>query len=308
MTVRIGVHNHNPSLFFLSRLEHVLDDIGEPVELYFYADPARTCDLLAEGAVDIGGTGSVPPLAGQAAGLPIVYAAVSAPRPGRAALLVAPDGPVRSVADLRDRPVALVAGSWQTHFLAALLDRHGLSYQDIEPRPAGPEAREWLRTGEVAAWVAQGADLVEAEGGLRTLSGTLGVVADRSVFTTRRDFAEGRPEAVAAVARGLRQADAWARANLREAAHLTVEAVGGSVDSWEMALARLPWRLEPVTPVFVAEQQEAADVLYAGRVLADRVRVRAAVVPSLEPYVGAALAGDPVPAAAARPPRLRSAV
>ncbi|WP_405140609.1 ABC transporter substrate-binding protein [Sphaerisporangium sp. NBC_01403] len=300
MTIRIGVHNGNPSLFFLSRLDHVLDTFEEPLELYFYADGTRTGELLAEGAIDFGGTGSTPPLTAQAAGLPIVYVAASAPRPGHGALLVAtPDpeetaprsSPVRSIADLAGRPVAFGVGSWQTHFLAKLLAGAGLSYQDIEPRAVGREAVRWLRTGEIAAWVAQGADLVKAEtsGKTVTLAGTAGVISNRSVFFTRRDFAETRPGAVAAFVRALQQADDWARANPREAAHLMVEAVGGSVDAWEIALARLPWRLEPAGAEFLAEQQEAADILYAADYLRRPVDISNATTPDLEPVVSTAL-------------------
>ncbi|WP_424535470.1 ABC transporter substrate-binding protein [Sphaerisporangium viridialbum] len=330
MTIRIGVHNGNPSLFFLSRLDHVLDTFEEPLELYFYADGTRTGELLAEGAIDFGGTGSTPPLTAQAAGLPIVYVAASAPRPGHGALLVAtPDpeetaprsGPVRSIADLAGRPVAFGVGSWQTHFLAKLLAEAGLSYQDIEPRAVGREAVRWLRTGEIAAWVAQGADLVKAEtsGKTVTLAGTAGVISNRSVFFTRRDFAETRPGAVAAFVRALQQADDWARANPREAAHLMVEAVGGSVDAWEIALARLPWRLEPAGAEFLAEQQEAADILYAANYLRRPVDISDATAPDLEPLVAAALATpeprkreptrpDPLRIGTARPHLTKAAV
>ncbi|MFC4590909.1 ABC transporter substrate-binding protein [Sphaerisporangium corydalis] len=302
MTIRIGVHNDSPSLFFLSRLDHLLDGFEEPLELYFYADGTRTGDLLAEGAIDFGGTGSTAPLVARAAGLPVVHVAASAPRPGHGALLVAAPGtpgpahPVRTVADLEGRPVAFGAGTWHTHFMAKLLAGAGLSYQDVEPRAAGREAVKWLRSGEIAAWVAQGADLVKAESSerVRVLARTAGVVSDRSLFLARRDFAESRPDAVAAVVGALRQADDWARANPREAAHLTVEAVGGSVDAWETALARLPWRLEPAGPELAAEQQEAADLLYAASVLRRPVDVSESFLPTLTPLITATLT-DPLP-------------
>ncbi|MCW2876609.1 MAG: sulfonate transporter substrate-binding protein [Sphaerisporangium sp.] len=214
MNIRIGVHNNNPSLFFLSRLDHVLDTFDEPLELYFYADGTRTGDLLAEGAIDFGGTGSSPPLTAQAAGLPIVYAAASAPLPDDGGFVTGTGG----------------------------------------PRDAVPQA-----------------------------------APARSVFFTRRDFAESRPDAVAALVRALKQADDWAKVNLREAAHLIEEAVGGSVDAWETTLARLPWRLEPVGAEFIAEQQEAADVLYAANVLQRPIDVSQAVVPGLELVVAEVL-------------------
>jgi sulfonate transport system substrate-binding protein len=256
-----------------------------------YADGTRTGRLLADGVIDFGGTGSTPPLTAQALRLPIAYAAASAPRPGHGALLAAEGGFVTSPADLKGRPVALAVGSWQTHFVAKLLAAAGLSYQDIEPRPAGPEAGEWLRSGEVAAWVAQGADLVDAErsGETVTLSGTAGVVPDRSVFFTRRDFAEDSPHTVASIVRALHEADDWARLNPRAAAVLTAEAAGGSADSWEIALRRLPWRLEPISAGFLAEQQEAADTLADAGFLPDRIDVSAASVAALDGAVAAVL-------------------
>ncbi|MEV6982242.1 ABC transporter substrate-binding protein [Sphaerisporangium sp. NPDC051017] len=307
MTIRIGVHNGNPSLFFLARLEHVLDTFDEPLELYFYGDGTRTARLLAEGTIDIGGTGSTPPLTAQADGLPLVYVAASAPRPGHGALVTAapgPDGGIGAVADLRGKAVAFAEGSWHTHFLAELLDGAGLAYQDIEPRAPGPKTAELVRKGEIAAWVAQGADLVKAEASpdLAVLVGTTGVVPDRSVFFTRPDFAATRPRAVAALVGALRRADEWARDNPREAAHLAEEAVGGSVDAWEVALGRLPWRLEPVTSRFLDEQQEAADLLYAQKLLRRPIDVCEAADPDLAPVVTEALA---VPAPRGEAPTTR---
>lgn len=287
MAIRVGVHVDNPSLFFLSHLDHLL----EGIEIHRYSDAGRTGELLAEGVIDLGGTGSTLPLAAQAARLPIAYVATSAPRHGHGALLVARNGPVMTVTDLLNQPVSLRVGSWQTHFLAKVLADAGLSYQDIEPRPSASEARLWLRDGVVAGWVAEGADLVEAEraGHFLRLSGTAGVVADRSVLFTRRSLAESAPGELARVVLALREADRWAAEHPVEAAKLVVEAVGGSIDSWTTALRRLPWRLEPVTETFTAEQQDAAGVLYDAGFLTGHVDVRAAVVPSLNQVVSALL-------------------
>ncbi|SDG30483.1 sulfonate transport system substrate-binding protein [Sinosporangium album] len=292
MTIRIGVHANNPFLFLLSHLDHLLQGQDEPIEVYRYTDGTRTGDLLAEGAFDIGGTGSTPPLSAQAAGLPVVYVAASAPRPGHGALLVAKDGPVVTVADLAGQPVSFAVGSWHTHFLAKLLSGAGLSYQDIEPRPAASEAGLWLRDGAIAGWVVQGAELVEAErsGRFARLAGTAGVIADRSVFFTSREVAERRPEAIATVAKALREAAAWAGANPREAAALTASERGGSIDAWETALKRLPWTLEPVTSELLAEQQEGADLLADVGFLRRAIDVRTATAPVLNTLVSSVLA------------------
>lgn len=297
MTVTIGVHNANPSLYHLSRLgilEELLAPLGESVS-WLPVGGTSTGDALADGAIDFGGTGSTPPLSAQAAGHDLVYAAVSAPRPGHGALLVAAEGPVTEVADLKGGTVVLAVGSWQTHFSAKALAGAGLSYRDItaeRPQPGQDNAAR-LRSGEITAWVAQGAELAAARraGGVRTLLEAGEVITDRSVFFTRRDFAEQRPDLVAVITAALQRADDWAAGHLAEAAAIAAADQGGSVEDWREALAVLPWRLEPVSDAFVAEQQEAADILADGGYLPRRITVADAQATALAPAVRAALEG-----------------
>ncbi|MFF0445323.1 ABC transporter substrate-binding protein [Streptomyces sp. NPDC004609] len=268
MTVTIGVHANNPTLYYLSRLDYAqeaLAPLGEDVVWHHYTNGVRTGALLSEGAFDFGGTGSTPPVSAQSEGHDIVYTAVSAPRPGHGALLVAEDGPVREVADLKGGTVHLGIGSWQTHLLAKALRRAGLSYAaDITPAPGGPDSARLLRDGSITAWIAQGAELAAARrtGGVRTLLESGDVITDRSVFFARRDFAERRPEVVAALVTALQRADDWAAAHPAEAARIAAGDIGGTVEDWETALRALPWRVEAVSGAFLAEQQEAADILH----------------------------------------------
>ncbi|MEV6162786.1 ABC transporter substrate-binding protein [Streptomyces sp. NPDC052052] len=271
MTITIGVHSSNPSLYHLYHLSRLglaqeeLAPLGERVVFHPYANGVRTGELLSQGVIDFGGTGSTPPITAQAAGHDIVYTAVSAPRPEHGALLVPEDSPVRSVADLQGATVHLAIGSWQTHLIAKALDDAGLSYAtDITAVPGNDDSEKLLRTGAVDAWIAQGAQLAAARrtGGLRTLVRTGDVITDRSVFFARRDLAESRPEVIDALTRALQRADDWAAAHPRQAAEIAAADLGGSADDWEIALRTLPWRIEPVTDAFLAEQQEAADIFH----------------------------------------------
>ncbi|MEE4495459.1 ABC transporter substrate-binding protein [Streptomyces sp. BE230] len=271
MTLTIGVHSSNPSLYHLYHLSRLgfaqeeLAPLGESVVFHPYTNGVRTGEFLTRGVIDFGGTGSTPPVTAQAAGHDIVYTAVSAPRPEHGALLVPEDSPVRSVADLKGSTVHLAIGSWQTHLIAKALDDAGLSYaDDITAVRSNADSEQLLRIGEIAAWVAQGAELAAARrtGGLRTLVRTGDVISDRSVFFTRRDLAESRPEVVEALTRALKRADEWAAAHPRQVAEIAAADLGGSADDWETALASLPWTIEPVTDAFIAEQQEAADIFH----------------------------------------------
>ncbi|MEV5261557.1 ABC transporter substrate-binding protein [Streptomyces anulatus] len=271
MTITIGVHASNPSLYHLYHLtrhgfaQQELEPLGESVAFHPYSNGVRTGELLSRGVIDFGGTGSTPPVTAQAAGHDLVYTAVSAPRPEHGALLVPEDSPLRTAADLKGRTVHLAIGSWQTHLIAKALDDAGLSYaDDITAERSTGNSEQLLRTGAVAAWVAQGPQLAAARrtGGLRTLIRTGDVITDRSVFFTRRDLAEQRPEIIDALTRALRRADDWAAAHPRDAARIASADLGGTVEDWEIALSALPWRIEEVGDAFLAEQQEAADIFH----------------------------------------------
>ncbi|MFF8503008.1 ABC transporter substrate-binding protein [Streptomyces anulatus] len=271
MTITIGVHASNPSLYHLYHLtrhgfaQQELEPLGESVAFHPYSNGVRTGELLSRGVIDFGGTGSTPPVTAQAAGHDLVYTAVSAPRPEHGALLVPEDSPLRTAADLKGRTVHLAIGSWQTHLIAKALDDAGLSYaDDITAERSTEDSEQLLRTGAVAAWVAQGPQLAAARrtGGLRTLIRTGDVITDRSVFFTRRALAEQRPEIIDALTRALRRADGWAAAHPRDAARIASADLGGTVEDWESALTALPWRIEEVGDAFLAEQQEAADIFH----------------------------------------------
>ncbi|MFB7909318.1 ABC transporter substrate-binding protein [Kitasatospora sp. NPDC001309] len=300
MTVTLGVHASNPTLYYLARLPYLdeeLAPLGESGAFHHYTDGTRTGELLADGTIDFGGTGSTPPITAQAAGHDLVYAVVSAPRPDHGALLVLDGGPVRTVADLKGGTVVLGVGSWQTHLLAKALDAHGLSYgEDVTPaRPvAGEDQARRLREGEIAGWIAQGAELAAARrsGEFRALVRTGDVITDRSVFFTRRDFATDRPEVVAAITTALRRADAWAAAHPAEAAAIAARELGGTVADWRAALVALPWQLEPATDAFVAEQQEAADIFHRVGFIDRALTVADAQLSALEAPVAAALGKD----------------
>jgi sulfonate transport system substrate-binding protein len=284
-TVTVGVHPSNTSLFVLRRngiLEELLDDRGATVRWVDYEDGRRTAELLGAGEIDFGGTGNTPPLQAQADGLDVVYVAVSEPRPAHGVLVVHADSPIRTVADLRGRRVALAEGSYQTTLLAFALDQVGLGYDDVVrvPAPQG-EGRRLFEAREVDAWVGGDPELAEAQraGDLRELVDTAAVHSNRSVWFARRAFAEGRPELLDAVVTALQQSDAWIEAHAREAAQVFARDVPGSpsVDSWEAALRRRPWGPRPVSEDFVAEQQRAADLLARHGILSRQIVVADAV-------------------------------
>ncbi|MEV4183840.1 aliphatic sulfonate ABC transporter substrate-binding protein [Streptosporangium canum] len=295
MSVRVGYFPHNNSLWVLRHrgiLERAIPDV-EWVDLRTLPAgdrpaptdglPSLHGDHLFDGGYDFIGTGSTPPVTAQGKGHDVVYVAVSGSRHENGRLVVLEDSPITSLEDLKGKRVALGHGSWQTTLLLFALDKVGLGWKDIVPVDAGTDAGALLLNGEVDAWVGSYPSLskVEEQTSVRELVATDGLFSHRSLWFTRRDFAESQPEQLAAIVAALQESDAWIQENYREAAELFAADDGGDVDHWENALRKRPFGLYPVTEEFVAEQQRAADLFHAGGLIDRKITVADAVDPEI---------------------------
>ncbi|HEY6761595.1 MAG TPA: ABC transporter substrate-binding protein [Baekduia sp.] len=293
-TIKIGVHANNPALFLLSHLDlaqRALAPLGVEVEWHRYTGGTETGRKLVDGVIDVGGTGATPPIVDQANGLPVVYLAHSDPRPAHGTLLVAPGSDVASVADLRGRRVALGIGSWQTLLLAVALDRAGVAFDEVEAVESGPDSLEQLQAGELGAWIGQGPQHVRAveSGAAVELVPASDLIANPSLWYTRRDVAERRGAELGAIAGALEDAGLWAAAHPGAAAELFAEHEGGAPEAWEAFVRRIPWTVNPIGAAFVAEQQAGADVLARVGFLPRPVTIAEATVAELASYVEAGL-------------------
>ncbi|GAA4584710.1 sulfonate ABC transporter substrate-binding protein [Planotetraspora phitsanulokensis] len=304
MSVRVGYFPNNNSLWVLRHrgiLERSLPDV-EWVDLRSLPQgerpdateglPTVHGDHLFDGGYDFIGTGSTPPVTAQGKGHDIVYVAISGSRHENGRLVVHEDSPISSLEDLKGKRVALGHGSWQTTLLLFALDRAGLTWKDIEPVDAYTDAAQLFLDREVDAWVGSYPALtrVEQEAATRELVATDGLFSHRSLWFTRRDFAEGHPEELAAIVGALQESDAWIQQNYRAAAELFAADDGGNVDAWEHALRNRPFGLQPVTDDFVAEQQRAADLFHASGLIDRKITVAEAVLPDTARLVEASQA------------------
>jgi len=111
-TLRIGYQKYGTFVLLKARgtLEKRLASEGISVSwLEFPAGP-QLLEGLNAGAVDIGTAGETPPIFAQAAGVEFVYVGNEPPAPSSEAIVVPHDSPIKSVADLRGKKVALNKG------------------------------------------------------------------------------------------------------------------------------------------------------------------------------------------------------
>ena len=123
--VRIGFQKYGKLVLLKSKgtLEEKLRAAGYKVVWTEFPSGPPLLEALNVGAIDFGNTGEAPPIFAQAAGAPIQYVAYEPPAPKGEAILVPKDSPLKSVADLRGKKVALNKGSNVHYLLVKALEK-----------------------------------------------------------------------------------------------------------------------------------------------------------------------------------------
>src|SRR5579875_523583 len=165
-TLRIGYQKYGNFVVLRARgtLEKRLAPQGVRVQwLEFPAGP-QLLEGLNAGAVDVGTVGETPPIFAQAAGVDFVYIGNEPPAPQGEAIVVLPDSPIRTVAQLRGKKVAFNKGSNVHYLFVEALQQAGLAYTDIQPIYLTPaDARAAFVQRNVDAWVIWDPYLAAAE-------------------------------------------------------------------------------------------------------------------------------------------------
>jgi sulfonate transport system substrate-binding protein len=108
---------------------------------------------MGAGAVDIGGVGDAPPVFAAAAGEKIAVAGALLGNPLAAAVVVPKGSPIKSVAQLRGKKIAVSQGSSADYHLLAVLKQAGLTPKDVTLQYLQPaQALAAFDSGHVDAW------------------------------------------------------------------------------------------------------------------------------------------------------------
>jgi NitT/TauT family transport system substrate-binding protein/sulfonate transport system substrate-binding protein len=274
VTLKIGFHPNNLHLSLASRWPGAFADLDP--QFIPYHEGRDTAALLAAGTIDLGGTGSTPPILAAAAGANIVYVAGSSPRPANGAILVSRRSGIASVADLKGRSVALVDGSFLTYFLAKSVEEAGFLLPDVHRLDMAPvPSRDGVTAGTIDAWVAMAPHLEQSlsSGEFRVLAHCGATIPNRSTFWTLRE--RGLSDAViAAVASELARIGAEITSDPEKAAALLSEN-GTEIErrAWTRVVSERSWGIVPANATILREQQAEADTLFHHGDLANRLEI-----------------------------------
>ncbi len=121
--------DHAP--LFVAQARGYFAEAGLEVEFIAPADPNDPPKLVAAAQADIAITYQPQLHLLVAAGLPLTRIATLVATPLNS-LVVMADGPVQSIADLKGRKIGYSVGGFEDALLGAMLERHGLSLDDVE--------------------------------------------------------------------------------------------------------------------------------------------------------------------------------
>jgi sulfonate transport system substrate-binding protein len=276
--VRIGFQKYGKLVLLKSRgtLEPRLKALGYEVKWTEFQFGPPLLEAINVGAIDFGNTGETPPVFAQAAGAPIRYVAYEPPAQKGEAILVQKDSPLKSVADLKGKKVAVAKGSNAHYLLVKALEKAGVKYEDITPAFLAPaDARAAFESGAVDAWsiwdpYQSAADITL---GAKTLTDATGLVPNTQFYLSSQKFIQTEPKVLDIVLDELRGVDAWAQTDIHAVAEQLSVAVGLPVPVLEVALKRQSYGIKPIDDHVLVDQQKLADTLYQLKLIPKEVHV-----------------------------------
>lgn len=281
-TVRVGYQKYGSLVLLKARgtLETALKPLGYAVAWSEFPSGPPLMEALNAGAIDFGTAGEAPPIFAQAASPELRYVATEPPAPRGEAILVPKDSPVRSVADLRGRTLALNKGS-NVHFLVVrALEQAGLPYDAVKFAFLAPaDANAAFVRGSVDAWVIWDPYLAAAERATdaRVLADGRGIAPNREFYLSRRGFTEASPEIISAVLTAIGAIDTWAEGHAETVAAELAPSVGIPAPVLKIALERQSYGAAPLDAAAIADQQRVADAFHGLGLLPKPIRVADAV-------------------------------
>jgi sulfonate transport system substrate-binding protein len=281
-TIRIGFQKYGTLILLKGKdaLEEKLKPLGVDVKWAEFQFGPPLLEAVNAGAIDFGTTGEAPPIFAQAASARLVYLANDPPSPKGEAILVPKDSPIKTLADLKGKKVAVAKGSNSHYLLVKALEKGGLSYSDITPAFLAPaDARAAFERGSVDAWSVWDPYYAAAEvAGARVLTDGEGVVSNHQFFLSARDYAEKNADILKIVLSELRAVEEWVAKDPKAAAAELAPIVGIPTPLLERAIVRQGLGVAPVTPEVAAAQQRIADTFLELKLIPKPITVSDAVV------------------------------
>jgi sulfonate transport system substrate-binding protein len=282
--IRIGYQKYGTLVLLKASgsLEKRLAPLHVEVQWTEFPAGPQLLEGLNVGSIDFGTVGEAPPIFAQAAGADLVYIGNEPAAPAAEAVIVPKNSPIKSVAELKGKKVAINKGANAHYLLVKVLEKAGVRYNDIDTVFLAPaDARAAFERGSVDAWAIWEPFLSAAERqtGARILVNGQGVVSNHQFFLAARPYAAKRRDVVAIILEEVATVDEWAKIKPKEAATALQPEIGLDEPTLEQSLSRGGYGVKPITAAVLAEQQKIADTFYDLKLIPKHINVRDATLP-----------------------------
>lgn len=240
----------------------LLNDLPYKLEFVQFPVAAPVMEALNAGALDIGYGGDAATTFSLAAGNPSRIVAAYRSDPSCIATIVPQNSPLKTVADLVGKRVAVTRGSVGHLLLVAALTKNGVALDKVDFHFLQPaDAYSAFTSGAVDAWSIWTIYVARAvlNNGARILVDGKGLVNNTAYQTARTESLASKRAEIADYVRRVAQARLWALANLDQYAKVWAPMIGATPE-----LARYAYNMEKMTPVLidksiVADQQKLVE-------------------------------------------------
>lgn len=286
--LRIGYQKSSTLLTLIKSrgaLEQRLAPLGVQVSWHEFSSGLPLLEALNVGGVDLSAdVADTVPVFAQAAGAKLTYFAQEAPSPSAQAIVVRADSPIKTLADLKGKKIAVTKAAGVHYLLIAALDQAGLRFKDVTPAYLTPaDGRAAFERGAVDAWVVWDPFLagVQRQSQVRVLADGRGLADYQRYYLAASSYAGAHPEVLSIVFEELRKTGQWVKQNPREAAAQLAPLWGLDAPTVELANSRRSYEVRAVVPEALGEQQRIADAFHAEGLLPQQIA--AGAVPLWKP-------------------------
>jgi sulfonate transport system substrate-binding protein len=280
--VRVGYQKSSTLITLLKStgsLDEKLTAEGARISWHEFTSGAPLLEALNVGGIDLSAdVADTVPIFALAAGSKFAYYAQETPSPAAQAILVRADSPIRSVAQLSGKRVAVAKAAGAHYLLLAALERAGLKLGDVQLSYLTPaDGRAAFERGSVDAWAVWDPYFAGAQQqiGARVLVDGSSLASYRRYYLASARFARAHPQILRIVFEALQERGKWVKAHSQEAAAVLAPLWGLDAQTAGVANSRRSYDVRPVTAEALREQQKIANAFLGAALLPEAVNVAA---------------------------------
>ena len=267
--------------------EFAKDGITFDARLFVSGPPI--IEAFAGSRIDFGLTGDQPALLARANNIDIKAVGVPISGGKGLALLVPPDSPAQSIADLKGKKIGVTVGSVAHHFLFILLKNAGLKPSDIQlVNLSPPDIKLALEQHNIDAglpwdpWLS----ILEEEHNAKKLVTAEGIKPNANVILVSAAFARDYPDIVERILKVFLRAETFIKEHPQEAIAITAKATGYKPEVVARYIPNQSYDIR-LTPAVIDSYELTTSFLREGGVLRRDVSVAELVDASFLKHIGA---------------------